>query len=100
MQINLLNEDFVNRSQDNNATKLVNWYLEIENPTVLKSYETGGLKGQQGKYKVIAIPVPGKTLFSNQVSGTKVRVAIANQGIAYKVIGNTFYSFASNGTPT
>lgn len=100
MQINLLNEYFVNRSQDNNATRLVNWYLEIENPTVLKVYETGGLKGQQGKYKVIAIPTPGKTLASSAVSGNKVRGMITNQGIPYAVIDNTFYSFDNLGNAT
>lgn len=99
MLINFLNEYYKASSVDQNATDLVNMYLEIENQNVQSSMTKGGLQLQHGKYKVIALPSPGKTTF-NTGSGSVTRGSISHRGVYYAVVDNKFYSYASDGTRT
>ena len=85
MKINFLNQYFKNRASDNNASDLLNMYLEEDK--------------DQGKYNVIALPTPGKTVF-NSDAGSVVRGGIEHRGVAYFVVDDTFYSYTSNGTRT
>lgn len=99
MIINLLNEYYKSRSIDQNNADLVNMYLEIENKDVLQQNIKGGLTTAHPKYKIIAYPSPGKTVF-NSGSGSVVRGMIENRGVLYAVIDNTLYSYDSAGTRT
>jgi hypothetical protein len=76
MKINFLNQYFKSKASDNNASDLLNMYLEEDKDL--------------GKYKIIALPTPGKTVF-NSDSGSVVRGGIEHQGVAYFVVDNKFY---------
>lgn len=100
MLINFLNESYLTRSPDQNNSNLVNMYLDIENKSVTDAYNRGGLSPEHGKYKIIAYPSSGKTLWSSNVTGNSVRGSINHLSVYYAVIDNTFYSFNSSGVAT
>lgn len=85
MKINFLNQYFKTRASDNNASDLVNMYLEEDK--------------DQGKHNVTAYPTPGKTVWNNE-SGSVVRGGINHEGVAYFVVDDTFYSYDSSGVRT
>lgn len=85
MKINFLNQYYKNRSSDNNLSELLNMYLEEDK--------------DMGKYNIIAYPTPGLSVF-NSGAGSVVRGGIEHKGVAYFVVDDTFYSYASDGTRT
>jgi hypothetical protein len=84
-KINFLTEYYKNRASDQHSGRLLNLYLEEDKAN--------------GKYPVIAFPTPGLSTF-NSGSGSVVRGGIEHKGVAYFVVDNTFYSYASDGTRT
>jgi hypothetical protein len=84
-KFNFLNQYYKAKSQDQNASDLVNMYLEEDK--------------DNGKYQVIAYPTPGLTVF-NSGSGSVVRGVYTHKNVFYAVVDNKFYSYASNGTRT
>ncbi len=84
-QVSLLNQYYKNRASDNNASDLLNMYLEQDEA--------------QGKYKIIAYSRPGLSTW-NTDAGSVVRGGINHEGTAYFVVDNKLYSYASNGTRT
>jgi hypothetical protein len=99
MQINFLNQYYKARASDQNATDLVNMYLDIDNQDVTDAYKYGGKPKDHGKYTVTAYPTPGKVTF-NTGSGSVVREVFEHRGVFYAVLDNKFYSYSSNGTRT
>lgn len=97
MQINFLNEYYKAKSIDQNNTDLVNMYLEVEQTKLAEKTNDSGVVFRHGKYKVIGINSPGKTLFNND-SGSVTRGSVEHRGIYYAVVDNTLYSYSSNGT--
>jgi hypothetical protein len=85
MKINFLNEYYKNRAEDQNASTLVNLYLEEDKA--------------QGKNAVVAFPTPGLTAF-NAGSGSIVRAATEHRSVAYAVVDNKFYSYSVAGVRT
>lgn len=85
MKMNFLNDYYKNRSQDQNASDIVNMYLEEDK--------------SEGKYQVTAFPTPGLSAF-NSGTGSVVRGALEFRGVFYAVVDNTLYSYASDGTRT
>lgn len=85
MILNLLNEYFKNKSQDQNASDLLNMYLEGDK--------------HNGRYPVTAFPTPGLSTF-NTDSGGVVRAGIEHRGTAYFVVDNVFYKYNSSGVRT
>lgn len=82
--INLLAPSDPNKSVDENSASLTNMYL-VQNQN-------------SGKYELSAYPSPGLSVFATISS--PVRALYSEHGVLYAVGGNTFYSIASNGTPT
>lgn len=85
MLLDLLDQSWESKSSDQNQAVLRNMYLE-QDPS-------------KGKYKVIALPTPGLTLFCDTGQG-QVRGLYELDGVTYVVAGNTFYSIDVNGNKT
>lgn len=85
MLIDLLNQDYPNKSIDQNQSRLINMYLEPDK--------------SKGKYQLAAFPTPGLTLFCD-TSQANVRALLEYNGIVYVVSGNKFGSINSGGTFT
>lgn len=85
VKINFLNEYYQNRASDQNASYLLNMYLEEDKAN--------------GKYQVVAYPRAGTAAF-NADSGSVVRGSIEHAGVYYAVVDNTFNSYNSGGTKT
>jgi hypothetical protein len=99
MQINFLVEYYKSRALDQNQSRLLNLFLEIENQHIQDAYNTGGVYKQHGKYKITAYPTPGLLAF-NTDTGSVVRGMFEKNNILYAVVDNKFNSYSSNGTKT
>ncbi len=82
--INLLTQSDPDKSVDENSASLINMYMVQNN--------------NEGKYPNAAYPTPGLTTFAT--INTPVRALWEEHNVLYAIGGNTFYSIASNGTPT
>ena len=69
-----------------NAQRLINWYLEED--------QLGG------KHDYILRPTPGLSLFSAIDNKTAIRGMVEHKGVLYVVADNTLYSVDSSGTET
>ena len=83
--LNLLNPSYPSISLNQNQSDLINMYLEEDK--------------SKGRYPVIALPMPGLTLFSD-TSQANVRALFEQNNVLYVVAGNKFYSVDSNGVIT
>jgi hypothetical protein len=83
--LDLLDQSYLSKAPDQNQAQLINMYLEQD--------------ASKGKYKVIALPMHGLTLFCDTLQG-QVRELYELNGVLYAVAGNKLYSVASNGTFT
>lgn len=80
---NFLSQYAKSAASDNITGNLVNWYLEESK--------------EAPKYKVIARPTPGLTVF-NSDSGSVVRKLFRFNDVVYSVVDDKFYSYTSDGT--
>lgn len=76
-QLDVLSEDYPDKSIDQNSARLVNMYLE---PGQVRS---------KGKYKIVAYPMPGYTQFANTLE-SNIRTMVEYNGSLYVVTGNKF----------
>ncbi len=83
--LDLLGQDYPSRALDQNQSTLINMYLEGDQ--------------NKGKFKVIALPTPGLTTFSD-TGQANVRALFEHNNVLYAVAGNKFYSINSGGTAT
>lgn len=94
MMLDLLDQCWQSKSSDESQAQLINMYLEV-----YPVNEGNAENKTKGKYKVVALPMRGLTLFSATAQGN-VRDIYELNGVLYAVAGNQFYSVASNGTLT
>lgn len=85
MLVDLLDQEWTSKSSDQNQAQLINMYLEPD--------------AAKGKYKVVAFPIHGLTLFST-TGGAVLRDMYELNGVTYCVSGNLLQSVNSSGTAT
>lgn len=85
MLLDLLTQSYESRSADENQTYLTNMYLEPD--------------PAKGKYKVIALPTPGLTLFC-ATGQSQVRDMYMLNNVLYAIAGQFLYSVDSSGVKT
>jgi len=83
--LDLLDQSYLSKAPDQNQAQLTNMYLE-QDPA-------------KGKYKVVAYPMHGLTLFCD-TGQDSVRALYALNGVLYGIAGAVFGSVSSNGTLT
>jgi len=85
VMLDLLDQSYLAKAPDQNQAQLTNMYLEMDQ--------------SKGKYKVVAYPMHGLTLFSDTGLG-QVRELYSLNGILYAVAGNQLLRINSDGTHT
>lgn len=83
--LDLLDMSYLSKSSDQNQAELKNMYLEPD--------------PAKGKYKVIALPMPGLTLFSDTLQAN-IRYLFSIQESLYAIAGNKFMYIDSLGNAT
>lgn len=84
--LDLLDQEYLSKSQDQNQAELKNMYLEAD--------------PAKGKYKVIALPMAGLTLATTIPGQTVIRTMLAIQERLYVIAGNGLYYVDSSGVST
>lgn len=87
LTLDLLNQETLAKSSDQNQSLLTNMYLEQDEST----------SGVKGEYRVIAYPTFGLSTFSD-TGQSQVRALFEHNEVLYTVVGNKFYYTNSAGT--
>lgn len=83
--LDLLDQEYLSKSSDQNQAELHNMYLETD--------------AAKGKYKYIACPTPGLSVFKDTAL-SPVRDIYSHNNVLYAVAANKFIRVASDGTQT